>query len=93
MFRNNCRNVIHVPGYNKTEICPPVCHQPINFVKTNHFTHIIPHVHPVQITEVNKHLFQNAHHFPHSHQSVNQASYQDVQYGSVRPPCPGCTGM
>jgi len=83
---------IQVPGCNKVQVCPPVCHQPIQFVKENCYTHIVPHVHPVQTLEVNKHVYQHQHHFPHSFQSANSVHNQSNQFGTPTPPRPGCSG-
>ena len=79
-----------VPGCNKVNVCPPVVHQPIQFVKQNTFTHIVPHVHPVQTTEINNHLFKHERHVPHTYQSASNVSNQQCSYGSPMPPRPGC---
>ncbi|MBD3108166.1 spore coat protein CotH [Bacillus sp. AGMB 02131] len=79
-----------VPGCNKMNVCPPVVHQPIQFVKQNTITHIVPHVHPVQTTEINNHVFKHQHHFPHTYQSASTVSNQQQQCGSPMPPAPGC---
>ena len=82
--------VMQVPGCNKVNMHSPVYHQPIQFVKQNTFTHIVPHVHPVHTTEVNNHLFKHAHHYPHTYQSVSPVANQQCHYGSPMPPKPGC---
>ena len=83
---------IQIPGCHKVQCCPPVCHEPIQFVKENCITHVVPHVHPVQTLEVNNHVYQHQHHFPHSFQSTNTVTQQNQQMGMPSPPRPGCSG-
>lgn len=93
MFGHHHCGPIRIPGCNKVQVCPPVCHQPIHFIKENCYTHIVPHVHPVQTTFVNNHVFRHEHSFPHSQQQVNRANTQRVQLGAPMPPRPGCPGV
>jgi len=88
---NSC-GPISVPGCNQTQVCPPVCHEPIQFVKENCYTVIVPHVHPVHTLEVNNHVFQHEHSFPHSQQTMNPVFNQEIQHGAPMPPAPGCCG-
>lgn len=81
---------ISVPGCNQTQVCPPVCHEPIQFVKENCYTVIVPHVHPVQTLEVNNHVFQHEHMYPHSYQCAEPVFNQEIQCGAPCPPAPGC---
>jgi|GEM_PF-3787640 len=83
---------ISVPGCHQTQVCPPVCHEPIQFVKENCFTVIVPHVHPVQTLEVNNHLYKHEHTFPHSFQSMNNVQNQEIQLGAPMAPAPGFGG-
>lgn len=83
---------IQIPGCHKVQCCPPVCHQPIQFVKENCITHVVPHVHPVQTLEVNNHVYQHQHHFPHTYQTANNVQNQPQQFGAPNPPRPGCSG-
>nr|WP_325048697.1 CotD family spore coat protein [Peribacillus glennii] len=55
---------------------------PQNFVNTNVFPHVVPHVHPSHTTNVNKHVFTHQHYFPHTQSTVNQCFEQHVV-------CPG----
>ena len=83
---------ICIPGCNQTQVCPPVCHEPIQFVKENCYTVIVPHVHPVHTMEVNNHVYQHEHMFPHTYQSASPVFNQEVQLGAPMPPAPGCSG-
>ena len=83
---------IHVPGCNQTQVCPPVCHEPIQFVKENCYTVVVPHVHPVKTLEVNNVLYKNEHTYPHSYQSMNNVQNQDIQLGAPMAPAPGFGG-
>ena len=78
---------IHVPGCNQTQVCPPVCHEPIQFVKENCYTVVVPHVHPVKTLEVNNVLYKNEHTYPHSYQSMNNVQNQDIQLRSTNGSC------
>ena len=89
--RHHC-GPIQIPGSHKVQCCPPVCHEPIQFVKENCITHVVPHVHPVQTLEVNNHVFQHQHHFPHTFQTAQNVSHQSQQFGSPTPPRPGFSG-
>lgn len=83
---------IPVPGCHQTQVCPPVCHEPIQFVKENCYTVIVPHVHPVQTLEVNNHLYKHEHTYPHSYQSMNNVQNQEIQCGAPIAPAPGYGG-
>ncbi|WP_455662505.1 CotD family spore coat protein [Pradoshia sp.] len=83
---------ISIPGCNQTQVCPPVCHEPIQYVKENCYTVVVPHVHPVHTLEVNNHVFQHEHTFPHTYQSVNPVFNQETQFGGPMPGGPGCCG-
>ncbi len=78
-------NPIPLPGCCATNMCPPVCHPPINYVKHNQFTHIVPHIHPVTETTMNTHVYQNNHYFPHQYQMYNNAVSQEAYFGSPMP--------
>ncbi|MDF2536325.1 MAG: hypothetical protein K0R18_2487 [Bacillales bacterium] len=84
------RPCMPIPGCCATNCCPPVCHPPICYVKHNQFTHVIPHIHPVNEMVMNTHVFQNQHFFPHQLQTSNNAVTQQSFYGNPYPTIRGC---
>lgn len=59
-------------------VMPPVVYPTQQFVNTNQFTHIVPHVHPSHTTTVNQHMFQHQHYCPHTHSVVNEVCHQHL---------------
>lgn len=55
---------------------PPVVYPTQQFVNTNQFTHIVPHVHPSHTTTVNQHMYKHEHYCPHTHSVVNEVCHQ-----------------
>lgn len=62
---------------------PPIIYPSRNFVNTNQFIHIIPHIHPSHTTTVNQHLFKHVHYCPQTCSAVEQVCHQHINC------CPG----
>lgn len=71
-------------------VMPPVVSPTQQFVNTNQFTTIVPHIHPSHTTTVNKHKFIHEHYCPHTQSVVNEVSHQHVNCGCPRPMKPFC---
>nr|WP_312854614.1 CotD family spore coat protein [Pallidibacillus pasinlerensis] len=71
-------------------VAPPVVSPTKQFVNTNQFTTIVPHIHPSHTTTVNKHKFIHEHYCPHTESCVNEVSHQHVNCGCPRPMKPFC---
>lgn len=65
---------IQVPGMMQSNVMPPVMHAPMEYMKVNQFNHLVPHIHPINETIVNSHMYQNQHYFPHTYKVVNLTS-------------------
>ncbi|MGG0656325.1 CotD family spore coat protein [Rummeliibacillus pycnus] len=51
---------------------PPRISPTQQFVRTNQFNTIVPHIHPSHTTTVNKHMINHQHYFPHTESVVNE---------------------
>ena len=78
---------IPLPGCCGTQELPPVCHPPIEYVKHNHMTHIVPHIHPVNETTLTTHVYQHNHYFPHQCHAAENCIQHEVCCGSPAPQC------
>ncbi|WP_084215552.1 CotD family spore coat protein [Jeotgalibacillus campisalis] len=60
----------------RRRICPPIVHP--TMCCTNHSTEIIevPHIHPIQITNVNHQVYQHKHYFPQTMNAEQTVSNQ-----------------
>ncbi|MCU9613668.1 spore coat protein [Caldibacillus lycopersici] len=63
----------------------PVVHPTQQFVNTNQFTHIVPHIHPSHTTTVNQHMFLHKHFCPHTQSVVNEVCHQHVNCCPKKP--------
>lgn len=84
MFRRNCPP-IPLPGMTCSDVMPPVMHQPLDYVKCNQFNHLVPHIHPINETIVNSHLFHNQHFFPHTYKVIENVAQMQEYYGTPFP--------
>jgi hypothetical protein len=66
-----------------TQVLPTQVSPTQNFVNTNVFPNVVPHVHPSHTTNVNKHVYTHQHYFPHTESTVNECYSQHVV---CRPP-------
>lgn len=73
-----CRPNVLRPIVHPTKCC--VNH---SFSKT-----IVPHIHPTHTTNVNHHLFEHQHYFPHTQSAVNEVSQQHLSCGGGPVPRP-----
>lgn len=60
------------PQMMPTQVAPTQVSPTQQFVKTNLFNTVVPHVHPSHTTIVNKQLINHQHYFPHTQSVVNQ---------------------
>jgi len=55
-----------------TQVAPTQVSPTQQFVNTNLFNTVVPHVHPSHTTTVNKHMINHQHYFPHTQSVVNE---------------------
>jgi spore coat protein D len=63
---HHCRPKVLSPIVYPTKCC----------VQNFHDTTIVPHIHPSHTTNVNHHLYQHNHYFPHTESVVNEVANQ-----------------
>ncbi|WP_456278619.1 CotD family spore coat protein [Bacillus sp. AK128] len=81
--------------------CQPKVLSPIVYptkccVQNFHDTTIVPHIHPSHTTNVNHHLYQHNHYFPHTESAVNEVANQHFVCppgAPVPPVAPGTPGV
>ncbi|MGG6445828.1 CotD family spore coat protein [Pseudobacillus badius] len=66
---------------------PPLVSPTQQFVKTNVFNTVVPHIHPSHTTTVNKHMIHHQHYFPHTESVVNECCEQHLMCGMPPRPC------
>ncbi|WP_445324329.1 CotD family spore coat protein [Pseudobacillus sp. FSL P4-0506] len=77
------------PQLMPTQYDPPLVSPTQQFVKTNVFNTVVPHIHPSHTTTVNKHMINHEHYFPHTESVVNECCEQHIMCGKpVNPCCP-----
>lgn len=68
-----CSNVIHCPAnVFPTQTAPARVSPTQEVVRTNIFNTVVPHIHPMHTTTVNRHHTQNQHFFPRTQSTVNE---------------------
>ncbi|MBP3041279.1 hypothetical protein J9303_17585 [Bacillaceae bacterium Marseille-Q3522] len=67
-----------------TQVAPTQVSPTQQYVNTNIFKTVVPHVHPSHTTTVNKHIIQHQHHFPHTQSVVNECCEENI----ICPPYP-----
>ncbi|EIJ80812.1 CotD family spore coat protein [Bacillus methanolicus] len=70
-----------------THYDPPQVSPSKNFVNTNIFPHVVPHIHPSHTINVNKQIFTHKHYFPHTESVVNECYEQHIMCGVPHNPC------
>jgi spore coat protein D len=68
--------------FNRPNMVAPIVHPTKCCVQHHHCTTIVPHIHPSHTTNVNHHMYQHNHYFPHTESVVNEVSNQHFT-------CPG----
>ncbi|MDF0727879.1 CotD family spore coat protein [Cytobacillus sp. S13-E01] len=59
---------------------------------TQHFCHktVVPHIHPSHTQNVNHHMYEHVHYYPHTESVANEVSHQHFNCGPGMPhPFPG----
>ncbi|MDA3130073.1 CotD family spore coat protein [Aliibacillus thermotolerans] len=83
-----CRRHHHCGRHPK--MMAPVTHPTMHQTQYKHYEYIVPEIHPVHTTTVNKHLYKHYHSFPHTESQVNEVYHQ--HFGPAqrprRRPCP-----
>lgn len=69
---------------------PTTYEQPIvsptqEFVRTNIYETVVPHIHPSHTTTVNRHHINNQHYFPHTESVVNECCETNTMCGCGTP--------
>mgnify|MGYP001354016020 CR=1 FL=1 len=71
--RGRCNNPICCPpNVLPTRVAPTRVSPTQEVVKTNIINTVVPHVHPIHTTTVNRHVIHNEHFFPRTESVVNQ---------------------
>ena len=65
------------PNVHPTQVAPAQVSPTQQVIKTNIFNTVVPHVHPVHTTTVNRHYIHHRHYFPHTQSVENE--YIDTQ--------------
>lgn len=60
------------PQMHPAQYDPPRVSPTRQFVKTNIYNTVVPHIHPSHTTTVNKHMINHQHYFPHTESVVNE---------------------
>jgi len=66
---------------------PPLVSPAQQYVKTNIFNKVVPHVHPSHTTTVNKLMVNHQHYFPHTESCVNECCETHTMCGMPHNPC------
>ncbi|WP_240375461.1 CotD family spore coat protein [Bacillus piscicola] len=61
---------------NRPCVMPPVCHPVVNQTAYNCNEYIVPEVHPVHTTTVNKHMYKHYHTYPQTYSDANEVYHQ-----------------
>ncbi|BDH61763.1 hypothetical protein MTP04_18930 [Lysinibacillus sp. PLM2] len=92
--RRNCgpsRRPIHCPpNVLPTQVAPARVSPTQEVVRTNVINTVVPHIHPVHIRTVNRHVTHNQHFFPQTQSVENVFSENSRNCGSPENPNPGC---
>ncbi|WP_431029128.1 CotD family spore coat protein [Lysinibacillus sp. LZ02] len=64
-----------------TQYEQPVVSPTQEFIRTNIFNTVVPHVHPSHTTTVNRHMVNNQHFFPHTESVVHECFETNTMCG------------
>ncbi|WP_342463223.1 CotD family spore coat protein [Ureibacillus sp. FSL K6-8385] len=93
MFRrrhSHMRPICCPPHVMPTQVAPAQISPTQEVVRTNIFNTIVPHIHPVHTTTVNRHVFHHQHYYPQTYSQVNEYYQTSRQCGDPRNPNPNC---
>ncbi|WP_083391991.1 CotD family spore coat protein [Bacillus sp. MUM 13] len=82
-----CGPVYCPPHIAPAQEDPPIYDPAQNYVNTNIYPHIVPHIHPSHTTTVNKQVFMHQHYFPHTESCMNVCCHEHIICGPRHIPC------
>ncbi|MFP3917324.1 CotD family spore coat protein [Lysinibacillus telephonicus] len=78
------------PNVLPTQVAPARVSPTQEVVRTNIINTVVPHIHPVHVTTVNRHIAHNQHYFPRTNSVVNQFAETQMNCGTPENPNPNC---
>ncbi|WP_442916900.1 CotD family spore coat protein [Lysinibacillus sp. 54212] len=70
-----------------TRYAPPQVAPRQEFVRTNIFPTVVPHIQPSHTTTVNRRVIENQFYFPHTESVVNECCVKNTMCGTPHMPC------
>lgn len=69
------------PHTHPTRYAPPQVAPTQEFIKTNIFPTVVPHIQPSHTTTINRKVIDNQFHFPHTESVVNECCVRNTMCG------------